>query len=45
MKINTDLERMGDLAVDLAERAIEINMEPRIKPYVIFLAWPPPPRG
>ena len=34
MKINTDLERMGDLAVDLAERAIEINMEPRIKPYV-----------
>lgn len=34
MKINTDLERMGDLAVDIAERAIELNEEPQIKPYV-----------
>ena len=34
MKINTDLERMGDLAVDIAERAIELNQEPIIKPYV-----------
>lgn len=34
MKINTDLERMGDLAVDIAERAIELNEEPVIKPYV-----------
>lgn len=34
MKINTDLERMGDLAVDIAERAIELNEEPIIKPYV-----------
>lgn len=34
MKINTDLERMGDLAVDISERAIELNEEPLIKPYV-----------
>ncbi len=34
MKINTDLERMGDLAVDIAERAIELNKEPQIKPYI-----------
>ncbi|MEJ5166051.1 MAG: phosphate signaling complex protein PhoU [Thermoanaerobaculia bacterium] len=34
MKINTDLERMGDLAVDISERAIELNEEPQIKPYV-----------
>lgn len=34
MKINTDLERIGDLAVDIAERAIELNEEPIIKPYV-----------
>ena len=34
MKINTDLERMGDLAVDMAERALELNGEPPIKPYI-----------
>lgn len=34
MKINTDLERMGDLAVDISERALELNQEPIIKPYV-----------
>jgi phosphate transport system protein len=34
MKITTDLERMGDLAVDIAERAIELNEEPRLKPYI-----------
>jgi phosphate transport system protein len=34
MKINTDLERMGDLAVDIAERAQELNGEPPIKPYI-----------
>jgi phosphate transport system protein len=34
MKITTDLERMGDLAVNIAERAIEVNEEPLLKPYV-----------
>jgi len=28
MKISTDLERMGDSAVNIAERAIELNQEP-----------------
>lgn len=34
MKIITDLERMGDLAVDICERAIELNEEPQLKPYI-----------
>ncbi|MCS7203573.1 MAG: phosphate signaling complex protein PhoU [Thermodesulfovibrio sp.] len=34
MKISTDLERMGDLAVNIAERAIELNQEPFLKPFV-----------
>jgi phosphate transport system protein len=34
MKITTDLERMGDLAVNIAERAIELNDEPQLKPFV-----------
>ncbi|MDA8241717.1 MAG: phosphate signaling complex protein PhoU [Nitrospiraceae bacterium] len=34
MKITTDLERMGDLAVNIAERAIELNEEPILKPYI-----------
>jgi phosphate transport system protein len=34
MKITTDLERMGDLAVNIAERAIELCEEPQLKPYV-----------
>ncbi|MBI4654189.1 MAG: phosphate signaling complex protein PhoU [Nitrospirae bacterium] len=34
MKITTDLERMGDLAEDIAERAIELNEEPMLKPYI-----------
>jgi phosphate transport system protein len=33
MKITTDLERMGDLAVNIAERAIELNSEPQLKPF------------
>jgi len=33
MKITTDLEQMGDLAVNIAERAIELNEEPLLKPY------------
>ena len=34
MKITTDLERMGDLAVNIAERALELNDEPILKPYI-----------
>lgn len=34
MKITVDLERMGDLAVNIAERAIELSKEPLLKPYV-----------
>jgi len=34
MKITTDLERMGDLAVNIAERAIELNETPQLKPFV-----------
>jgi phosphate transport system protein len=33
MKITTDLERMGDLAVNIAERALELNEEPQLKPF------------
>ncbi len=34
LKIVTDLERIGDLAVNTAERVIEINEEPPLKPYI-----------
>ena len=34
MKIVTDLERMGDQAVNIAERAISLNEEPPLKPYI-----------
>ncbi|MBF0557816.1 MAG: phosphate signaling complex protein PhoU [Nitrospirae bacterium] len=34
MKITTDLERMGDMAVNIAERALELNEEPMLKPYI-----------
>ncbi len=34
MKITTDLERMGDLAVNIAERALELNEEAVLKPYI-----------
>ncbi len=34
MKIITDLERMGDQAVNVAERAISLNQEPQLKPYI-----------
>jgi phosphate transport system protein len=34
MKIATDLERMGDQAVNIAERAISLNHEPQLKPYL-----------
>jgi len=34
MKIVTDLERMGDQAVNIAERAVSVNQEPPLKPYI-----------
>ncbi len=34
LKIGKDLERMGDLAVNIAEIAIELNQEPQLKQYV-----------
>jgi phosphate transport system protein len=34
MKISSDLERMSDLAENIAERVIELNEEPQLKPYI-----------
>jgi phosphate transport system protein len=34
MKIVTDLERIGDQAVNIAQRTVELNREPQLKPYV-----------
>ena len=34
LKIVTDLERIGDLTVNISERAIELNEEPPLKPYI-----------
>ena len=34
MKIVTDLVRMGDQAVNIAERAISLNQDPQLKPYI-----------
>lgn len=33
LKLNNDLERIGDLAVDIAQRAQEISQYPNLKPY------------
>ncbi len=34
MKITTDLERIADHSVNIAERAIELNKEPQLEPYI-----------
>jgi len=34
LKITTDLERIGDMAVNICERALELNLEPQLKPYI-----------
>jgi phosphate transport system protein len=34
LKLVTDLERIGDLGVNMCERVIELNQEPPLKPYV-----------
>ena len=34
IKITGHLERIGDMAVNIAEKAIMLNKEPRLKPYI-----------
>ncbi len=34
MRFNIELERIGDLAVNIAERVISLNQEPQLKPYI-----------
>lgn len=34
LKLVTDLERIGDLGVNMSERVVELNQEPPLKPYV-----------
>jgi phosphate transport system protein len=34
LKITTDLERIGDMAVNIGERVLELNHEPVLKPYI-----------
>ena len=34
LKLVTDLERIGDLGVNICERVIELNQEPPLKPYI-----------
>jgi phosphate transport system protein len=34
MRINYELERIGDQAVNIAERVIVLNQEPQLKPYI-----------
>ncbi|HEY0787282.1 MAG TPA: phosphate signaling complex protein PhoU [Thermoanaerobaculia bacterium] len=34
MKVTPELERIADLAVDICERAVELNREPQLKPFI-----------
>ena len=34
LKITTDMERIGDMAVNVCERALELNREPQLKPFI-----------
>ena len=34
LKVTTDLERIGDEAVNICERAVELSEEPQLKPYI-----------
>ncbi len=34
IKINYDLERIGDMAVNICERVLELNQEAQLKPYI-----------
>src|ERR1700678_2375844 len=38
LKIPTDLERIGDNAVNICERTLERNEVPQLKPYIDFAA-------
>jgi len=34
LKITTDLERIGDNAVNISERSLELSQQPQLKPYI-----------
>ena len=34
LKITTDLERIGDMAVNICERTVELNLEAQLKPFI-----------
>lgn len=34
LKITVDMERIGDMAVNMSERALELNVEPQLKPFI-----------
>jgi len=34
LKITTDIERIGDMAVNICERTLELNQEPQLKPLI-----------
>jgi phosphate transport system protein len=34
LKITTDLERIGDMAENICERALELNEDPQLKPFI-----------
>lgn len=34
LKITTDMERIGDMAVNICERVLELNQEPQLKPLI-----------
>jgi phosphate transport system protein len=34
IKITGHLERIGDMAVNIAEKAVQLNEEPKLKPYI-----------
>ena len=36
IKVNYDLERIGDMAVNICERVQELNAEPQLKPYIVL---------
>ena len=36
IKVNYDLERIGDMAVNICERVQELNAEPQLKPYEVL---------